>query len=180
MFVLFDYQDNRTINVFNSEVVAAKYTAVKIFCNGSKSNNLLIVTITANAYGGVFDSLFCLRIQIIFALASGKFGIQPFLGLFTQIFLHAGEDNDDSVSCIGCFVADCSVVCCLAGLNITEHQAFDKKLLLTWITAKVQNFIRDFTEICCNARIPMFYFFEILFIAIPEEKVEIGTFGGKP
>ena len=99
------------------------------------------MTITSNTYRGIFDSLFRLRIQIILTFSSSKFGVQTFLGLFTQVFLHTSEDNDDSVSCIGCFVADCSVVCCLAGLNIAEHQALDKELLLTWIAAKIQNFI---------------------------------------
>ena len=163
------------------QIIAFQHIDVKILSHRGKGCDTLLYAVPAYTNRLVFDSLFSLWIQIILTLPARELCIQARLSLLAQIFHHSCKNNNNSVSSISSFVADCGVICGFAGLDITQHQSASLKRFFTLrISEQIDDLVRNFIQRCGNSRIPMFYFLQIFFISIPEEKVQICSSGRKP
>ena len=163
------------------QIIAFQHIDVKILSHRGKGCDTLLYAVPAYTNRLVFDSLFSLWIQIILTLPARELCIQARLSLLAQIFHHSCKNNNNSVSSISSFVADCGVICGFAGLDIAQHQSAALKRFFTLrISEQIDDLVRNLIQRCGNPWIPMFNFLQIFFISIPEEKVQICSSGRKP
>ena len=145
---------------------------IEILRDRCERSDALLHAIASNANRKIFNFLFSLRIQIVFTFASGELGIQARLCLLAQVFHHTCQNNNDPISCISSFIADGCIVSCFARLNIPQYKSAALEGLAAFRIAKqIDDFVGNFVQSSSYTRVPMLDFFEVLFIAIPEEEI---------